>query len=336
MKNIKSIIIFILIFIFTFTIPAISKSIQPVNYPDILENVYQEYKDLDYGNNADYIPELAKVPSDLFGITLVTVDGNSYDSGDTQYKFSIQSVSKVFTLAKVMDNIGSKAIFEKIGAKATGRPFNSIIAIEDMGGSPSNPLVNAGAIATTSLISGKSKEEKWQSIISTFQQFAGNDLEVNQPVYKSESETNQRNQAIAKLLESYGKIYASPVETVDLYTRQCAVNVSAHDLGVMAATLANGGVNPITGNKVVNCSVVPHVLAVMATAGMYDESGPWLYSVGLPGKSGVGGGIIAVAPGKYGIAAFSPRLNKSGNSIKAIMAIKAITKKLKSNIFLKN
>lgn len=336
MKNIKPIIIFISIFIFTSTIPAISKNIQTVNYHDILENVYQEYKDLNNGNNADYIPELAKVPSDLFGITLVTVDGNSYDSGDTQYKFSIQSVSKVFTLAKVMDNIGPKAISEKIGAKATGRPFNSIIAIEDMGGSPSNPLVNAGAIATTSLIGGKSKEEKWQGIISTFQQFAGSELEVNQSVYKSESETNQRNQAIAKLLESYGKIYANPAETVDLYTRQCAVNVSAHDLGVMAATLANGGVNPITGNKVVNVSVLPHVLAVMATAGMYDESGPWLYSVGLPGKSGVGGGIIAVSPGKYGIAAFSPRLNKSGNSIKAIMAIKAIAKKLNSNIFLTN
>ncbi|CAG0906695.1 unnamed protein product [Cyprideis torosa] len=242
------------------------------------------------------------------------MEGNVYDIGDTDHKFSIQSVSKVFTLAMVMQELGSQAVYDTVGVNATGRLFNSIIAIEDKVDRPSNPLVNAGAIATTSLVKGNSYDEKWNKIITTFSKFAGRDLGVDQEVYESEAATNQRNRAIAMLLDSYGRIYYDPLESVDIYTKQCAIAVDSHDLAVMAATLANGGVNPVTGVKLVEEEFLPKIFSVMATAGLYDDSGKWLYFVGLPGKSGVGGGVIAVAPGKFGIAAFSPRLDPSGNS----------------------
>eukprot|EP00923_Selenidium_pygospionis_P023266 GHVN01040401.1.p1 GENE.GHVN01040401.1~~GHVN01040401.1.p1 ORF type:complete len:248 (-),score=38.39 GHVN01040401.1:108-851(-) len=241
----------------------------------------------------------------------------------------MQSVSKVYTLAAVMDKLGPIFVDEKIGTRATGRKFNSIVAIEEMQDKPSNSLVNAGAIATTSLMSGENYDEKLESILQTMRDFSGRkEITVNQAVYESEKATSQRNQAIATLLASYGRIYFDPLQSTDLYIKQCSINMNLKDLAVMGATLANNGVNPITKKQVVKSEVIPHVLAVMATAGMYDDSGSWLFRVGLPAKSGVGGGIVAVMPGKLAIAAFSPRLNDVGNSVRGEKAIQLVANQL--------
>lgn len=299
-----------------------------------VKEAHAKYRGLKEGKNADYIPALAKVDSNLYGIVVVGVDGKVSKAGDTDAQFSIQSISKVFTLARVIEESGAKTIQDKVGVDATGQVFNSIVAIEQQKGEEINPFVNPGAIATVSLVKGKTAEEKWKRILETHEQFAGRALQVNEPVYKSESETNQRNQAIAKLLEAYERIYFDPAQTTDIYTRQCSINVSAQDLATMAATLANGGRNPVTKKQVVKPETVAHVLAVMATAGLYDDSGIWLYNVGLPAKSGVGGGLIAVAPGRFGIAVFSPPLDEAGNSVRAQRAITDIVKKLHANPYL--
>jgi glutaminase len=296
-----------------------------------VDAAHAKYLTLDEGKNADYIPALAKVDSKLFGIALVTVDGKVVKKGDVTAPFSIQSISKVFTLASVIQTAGADAVLEKIGVDATGQVFNSIVAIELMKGKEMNPFVNPGAIAATSLVEGKTPEEKWARIIGIHEAFAGRKLEVNQEVYKSESDTNERNRAIAMLMHAYDRLYYDPIISTDLYTRQCSISVTASDLAVMAATLANGGKNPITGKQVIDPENVQRVLAVMATAGLYDDSGIWLYRVGLPAKSGVGGGIIAVAPGRFGIAVFSPPLDAAGNSVRAQKAIRDISVALHAN-----
>ncbi len=306
----------------------------PDLYQTVVDQAYTKYKDLKEGKNADYIPALAQVPSDLFGVSLVTVDGKVHEKGDVTSMVSIQSISKVFTLARVVEDDGAKSIQDKVGVDATGEVFNSITAIERMRGKEINPCVNPGAIATTSLVRGKTYEEKWNAIIGIHNDFAGRQLQVNQPVYESEAATNQRNQAIAQLLFAYERMYWDPAKSTDLYTKQCAINVGAHDLGVMAATLANGGVNPVTKKRVVSPETVEHVLAVMATAGLYDDSGIWLYNTGLPGKSGVGGGLIAVCPGKFGIAVVSPPLDAAGNSVKGQRVIYDVIGQLKANPYL--
>ncbi len=303
-------------------------------YQRVVDAAYARYKNLQEGKNADYIPALAKVPSDLFGIALVTPDGKVYTAGDIGSEVSIQSVSKVFTMAKVMQDSGTKAIENNMGVDATGEVFNSIVAIEQYKGKEMNPLVNPGAIATTSMIAGANADDIWKQIIGTLNDFAGRQLQVNQEVYKSEAETNQRNQAIAALMFAYGRITTDWARATDLYTRQCAVNVNARDLAVMAATLANGGVNPITKRQVVKAELVPNILAVMATAGLYDDSGKWLFATGLPAKSGVGGGLIAVSPGKFGIAVVSPPLDSAGNSVKGQKAIAAISAALGGNPYI--
>ncbi len=287
-----------------------------------------KYKDLKEGKNADYIPALAKVPSNLFGIAVVTVDGQVYATGDVAQLFSIQSISKVFTMANVMQEAGERQIEDTVGVDATGDVFNSICAVEKFKGHEMNALVNPGAIATTSMVKGANADEVWAKIIGTYSNFAGRPLDVNQEVYKSESDTNQRNQAIAMLMHAYGLIKENPGQATDLYTRQCSVNVNTKDLAVMAATLANGGTNPVTKKKIVDSSHVSGILSVMATAGLYDDSGKWLFHTGLPAKSGVGGGIIAVSPGKFGIAAFSPPLDAAGNSVRAQKAIADISNAL--------
>ena len=296
-----------------------------------VDAAWAKYRALDEGKNADYIPALAKVDPRLFGIALVTVDGKVFKKGDVASPFSIQSISKVFTLASALETAGDEAVLEKVGVDATGQVFNSIVAIEQHRGQEMNPFVNPGAIATTSLVAGKTPEEKWARIIGIHEAFAGRKLEVNQEVYRSESDTNERNRAIAVLMHAYGRLYDDPLVTTDLYTRQCSISVTASDLATMAATLANGGKNPITGKQVIAQAHVQRVLAVMATAGLYDDSGIWLYRVGLPAKSGVGGGIIAVAPGRYGIAVFSPRLDAAGNSVRAQKVIRDIAIALRGN-----
>ncbi|MBL7940110.1 MAG: glutaminase A [Flavobacteriales bacterium] len=303
------------------------------DYQSLVNEAYAKHKDLKEGKNADYIPALAQVPSDLFGVGLVTTDGKTFTSGDITSMVSIQSISKVFALARVIDEQGADAIEQKVGVDATGEVFNSITAVERMRGKEINSCVNPGAIATTSLVKGGTYEEKWANIINTHSDFAGRQLEVNVPVYDSEAATNQRNQAIAHLLFAYERMYWDPVKSTDLYTKQCAINVSAKDLAMMAATLANGGTNPVTGKVVVSPNSVEHTLAVMATAGLYDDSGIWLYHVGLPGKSGVGGGIIAVCPGKFGIGVVAPPLDAAGNSVKGQKVVRDLVDKLNANLY---
>jgi glutaminase len=304
------------------------------NIEAALNDAYTKYKDLKEGKNADYIPELAKVPSEQFAIVIVTADGQVYSKGDIDALYSIQSISTVITLAKNIDDFGAKAIQDKIGVDPTGQKFNSAIIVEERKGKEINPLVNAGAIASTSMIKGSNYEEKWNTIMQIHNDFAGRQLAVNDPVYKSEAATNQHNQALASLMNSFERMYFDPAQSVDIYTKQCAIKVNTKDLAEMAATFANGGTNPVTKKKVVSPEAVAHTLPVMATCGLYDDSGIWFYNVGVPAKSGVGGGIIAVIPGQYGIAAFSPRLDEAGNSVRAQKAITDIVNKLNLNPFL--
>lgn len=307
---------------------------EPVKQAEVeaaLNAAYTKYKSLQEGANADYIPALAKVDPNIYGIALVTPEGKIYTAGDIKSEVSIQSISKVFTMALVLDEKGPESIFNNMGVDATGQVFNSIIAVEQYKGEQMNPLVNAGAITATSMVSGNSREEIWSKILNYYNAFAGRELTVNQEVFESEAATNQRNQAIAELMYAYGRIKDNPDQATDIYTEQCSVNVNARDLATMAATLANGGRNPVTGKQVMKQENVAEVLAVMATAGLYDDSGQWLYLTGLPAKSGVGGGIIAVSPGRFGIAVISPPVDAAGNSVRAQKAITDISNALGGN-----
>jgi glutaminase len=296
-----------------------------------LNTAFTKYQNIQEGANADYIPALAKVDPTIYGIALVTTDGKVYTKGDVSTAVSMQSISKVFTMARVIDDQGPDAIVSNMGVDATGQVFNSIVAVEQYKGAEMNPLVNPGAIAATSMVQGANYDAIWQKILGTYSDFTGRKLTVLEDVYKSEAATNQRNQAIGRLMFAYGHIKANPDQATDIYTRQCSVGVNARDLGIMAATLANGGMNPVTHKQVMKTQNVPAVLAVMATAGLYDDSGKWLYKTGLPAKSGVGGGIIAVSPGKFGIAVISPPLDKAGNSVRAQKAIADISNALGGN-----
>jgi glutaminase len=302
-----------------------------------VDAAYAKFRNLQEGKNADYIPALAKVDPNLFGIAVVTADGKVYTAGDVKTEVSIQSISKVFTMAQVIQEQGLDSVEKRIGVDATGARFNSIIAIEGVravvgSGAPEmNPLVNPGAISATSMVTGASSDAVWQKIIGFHNDAAGRQLTVQQDVYKSESDTNQRNQAIGALMLAYGYIKDNWQQAVDLYTRQCSIGVNAKDLATMAATLAFAGRNPVTGKQVMDAGKVPGVLAVMATAGLYDDSGKWLYATGLPAKSGVGGGLLAVSPGKFGIAVVSPPLDDAGNSVRAQRAITEISNALGGN-----
>jgi len=300
-----------------------------------LNETHTKFKDLREGKNADYIPALAKVDPNIYGIALVTVDGKVYTAGDIKSEVSIQSISKVFTMAQVIQEQGLESIEKRIGVDATGMRFNSIVAVEfaqkALGGPEINPLVNPGAITATSMVKGATRAEVWNSILGFYSDFAGRPLGVNQEVFKSESDTNQRNQAIGYLMYAYEFIKDKPLQATDVYTEQCSVNVNAKDLATMAGTLANGGKNPVSGKQVMKAGNVPPVLAVMATAGLYDDSGKWFYHTGLPGKSGVGGGLIAVSPGKFGIAVVSPPLDDAGNSVRAQKAIADVSNALGGN-----
>lgn len=301
------------------------------NIEKAMSEAYAKYKGLQEGANADYIPALAKVDSSIYGIALVTADGKLYTLGDIKSEVSIQSISKVFTMALVMEESGADAILNNMGVDATGQVFNSIVAVEQYKGAEMNPLVNAGAITATSMVTGSSYQQIWGKISGAYDDFAGRKLSVLDEVYKSEAATNQRNRAIASLMSAYGHIKGDFLQATDIYTKQCSVGVNAKDLATMAATLANQGKNPITGKQVIKSDNVPEILAIMATAGLYDDSGKWLYKTGLPAKSGVGGGIIAVSPGKFGIAVISPPLDAAGNSVRAQKAIEYISNALGGN-----
>jgi glutaminase len=299
----------------------------------LLTEVYDRTKLNKDGQNSQVYPALARVPSNLFGICVVGTSGNVYAVGDSDYEFTIMSVSKPFIFALVCETLGFEQVRDKVGVNATGLAFNSLAAIEQNVDGRTNPMVNSGAIATTSLVPGKNLAEKWKFIHEGLSRFAGRKLPLNEEVYASASETNFRNQSIARLLQSFGRVYMDPAEAVDLYTKQCSLNVSAKDLAVMGATLADGGLNPLTKERLVDPMICHYTLAVMATAGLYETSGDWLFDIGLPGKSGIGGGIVTVSPGKGGLGTFAPPLDKAGNSVKGQLVAKFLSQRLGMDLF---
>ena len=299
----------------------------------VVTEAYNKFRTDTSGKNADYIPFLAQVDPKLFGVSVVTTDNQVFNLGDVNYSFSIQSISKVYTLALAMEELGAEKVFQRVGSEPTGRAFNSPVAVVEMPTHTANPLVNAGAIATTSLISGSDANEKWNKILGFYSKAAGEKLTLIDEVYKSEAATNTGNKALSMLLAKYDRIYADPFESVDIYTKQCSVGVNATQLARMGATLANNGKNPATGEQVIKSEDIPFILSVMTMAGLYDSSGYWAWHVGLPSKSGVGGGIVAVAPGKGAIAVFAPRLDEAGNSVKAQKVIQYVADKLDYNVY---
>jgi glutaminase len=300
----------------------------------LVAEAYERYRSNSQGTNSDVYPALAHVPPELFGICVVGTSGAVYSAGDADVEFSIMSVAKPFVFALVCQALGPDEVRERVGVNATGLAFNELEAIERGAEGRTNPMVNPGAIATTSLVPGGTAEARWRFIHEGLSGFAGRELSLNEEIYASASETNHRNREIAGLLEGHGRLYSDPVEALDLYTRQCSLSVTAHDLAVMGATLADGGVNPITGVHVIDESPCRHTLAVMTTAGLYETSGDWIYDIGLPGKSGIGGGIVTVSPGKGGLGTFAPPLDVAGNSVRGQLVARFLSRRLGLDLFL--
>lgn len=298
-----------------------------------VHDAYEQFRSVTDGANASYYPALAQVDPDYFGIAIAGSSGELFTVGDVDIPFTIMSIAKPFVLALVLESLGAERVRELVGVNATGYAFNSVIPVERSGGRLSNPMVNAGALATTSLMPGANSHEKWHAIVDGLSRFAGRKLELHDEVFASASQTNVRNRALVNLLSSYERIYDDPIETLDLYTRQSSLAVTARDLGLMGATLANGGVHPHTRDRVVSAPVCRRVLAVMATAGLYETSGEWLYDVGLPGKSGVGGGIVTVSPGKGSLATFAPPLDSAGNSVRGQLVARYLAQRLGLDLF---
>jgi glutaminase len=305
----------------------------PEDVQALVTEVWERFRGDTDGQNSQVYPALARVERDLFGVCIVGVSGRVYPAGDYEHPFTIMSVSKPFVFALVCEALGVEAVRDKVGVNATGFPFNSLAGIERDPEGRTNPMVNSGAIATTSLVPGASLEDKWRFIHAGLSRFAARTLPLNDEVYASASATNFRNQGIARMLQSYGRIYMDPAEAVDLYTKQCSLDVSAKDLAIMGATLADGGVNPVSRERVVDASVCHYALAVMATAGLYETSGDWLFDIGLPGKSGIGGGIVTVSPGKGGLGTFAPPLDAAGNSVKGQLVAKFLSQRLGMDLF---
>ncbi|WP_376099915.1 glutaminase A [Roseomonas sp. CCTCC AB2023176] len=293
----------------------------------------ERYQAVTDGVVADYIPALGRASPDWFGVCVVGVNGAVHAVGDADRTFTIQSISKPFVFALVCQALGGREARLRIGVNATGLPFNSIMAVELNASRTVNPMVNAGALATTGLVPGNTSAAKWTFIRDGLSRFAGRRLEIDDEVYESEAATNGRNQGIARLLHAYGALVGDPDEVTDLYTRQCALNVTARDLAVMGATLADGGTNPVTGEHVVDADRCKRILAVMATAGLYEQSGDWLYETGLPGKSGVAGGLVTIAPGKGGLGTFSPPLDEAGNSVRGQLVTRFLADRMGLNLF---
>jgi len=286
------------------------------------------------GEVSQVYPALGRVPADLFGVCVVGTNGSVYAAGDVEIEFSLMSVAKPFVFALVCDAVGPDDVRHKVGVNATGRPFNALAAIEQQGDGRTNPMVNPGAISTTSLVPGGDADARWAFIVEGLSRFAGRDLAIDDEIYASATATNHRNQAIARLLEDYDRLFSDPTGALDLYTRQSCLRVTAKDLAVMGATLADAGVNPATGVRVIDAVSCRCALAVMSTAGLYETSGDWLYDVGLPGKSGIGGGIVTVSPGKGGLGTFAPPLDVAGNSVKGQLVARFLARRLGLDLFL--
>ncbi|HEX7652424.1 MAG TPA: glutaminase A, partial [Verrucomicrobiae bacterium] len=307
-----------------------SKLSSPVQ--DFLNDLYVQCSADKSGDVATYIPELAKADPDWFGICIVTANGAIYEVGDTRQEFTIQSISKPFVYGLALEDNGRTTALQRVGVEPTGDAFNSI-SLDPGTGRPRNPMINAGAIATAGLIQGKSLASRFKRIIDTFSLYAGRSLHMDQTVYESESETGHRNRAIGHMLRNFDKLTGDPNPTTELYFQQCSISVHCRDLGIMAATLANGGINPLTGKQALRGEYVESVLSVMGTCGMYDYAGEWLYSVGIPAKSGVAGGVLAVLPGQLGIGVFSPKLDVHGNSVRGIKVCQELSRRLDLHLF---
>jgi glutaminase len=307
-----------------------SKLVSPIQ--DFLEELHHKCAANDDGQVATYIPELAKAAPDWFGICIVTANGSVYEIGDTRQEFTIQSISKPFVYGLALEDNGRETTLERVGVEPTGDAFNSI-SLDPGTGRPRNPMINAGAIATAGLIAGKNPNSRFKRILETFSLFAGRELGLDETVYRSESETGHRNRAIGYMLRNFDKLTGDPTPTTEIYFKQCSISVNCRDLAVMAATLANRGINPLTGKQALRGEYVESVLSVMGTCGMYDYSGEWIYNVGLPAKSGVAGGVLAVLPGQIGIGVFSPRLDAHGNSVRGIRVCQELSRRLDLHLF---
>ena len=311
-----------------------SNNISISQIKEVVQQAYEQVKTNTDGNNADYIPFLANINKDLFGISVCLLNGETITVGDTDYSFGIESVSKVHTAILVLQQYGAEEVLEMIGADATGLPFNSIFALLLETDHPSTPLVNAGAIAACSMVLPKGKaDEKWNAIYNNITDLCGSAPHLLDELYKSESETNFNNRSIAWLLKNFNRIYDDPPMALDLYTRQCSLGVTSTQLAITAATIANSGLNPVTKKQVFNSELAAPITSLIATVGFYERTGDWMYKSGIPAKTGVGGGVMGIMPGIMGIAAFAPPIDKAGNSVKAQLAIKYIMNKLGLNVF---
>lgn len=310
------------------------KKISISQIKDAAQEAFDLYKTNTDGKNADYIPYLANINKNLFGISICLLNGQSIQLGDTEYKFGIESVSKVHTAILVLRQYGAQQLLEKIGAVATGLPFNSIFAILLENDHPSTPLVNAGAIAACSMVKPiADPENKWKAIVDNITDLCGSAPQLIDELYKSESETNFNNRSITWLLKNYNRIYDDPTMSLDLYTRQCSLGITATQLSICGATIANNGTNPVTRKQIFDTALSPKITSLIATVGFYEHTGDWLYTSGIPAKTGVGGGVMGTLPGLFGIAAFAPPIDNAGNSVKAQLAIKHIMNKLGLSVF---
>ncbi len=300
----------------------------------LIDEAYEKFKDDKTGKNADYIPYLARVDSKLFGIAACMPDGEIIAVGDCDYIFGVESVSKVMTAILILEQYGADTILHMIGADATGMPFNSVMAILLEKNHPTTPLVNAGAISAVSMVRpvGNS-DDKWKAIVDNIERLCGEKPRLIEELYKSESVSNFNNRAIAWLLKHYNRIYDDPDMSLDLYTRQCSLGITAKQLAICGATIANGGVNPVTEERVFEKRLAPKITAMLAAVGFYEHTGDWMFTSGLPAKTGVGGGIMGVLPGRFGIAAFAPPLDGSGNSVKAQKALRYIMNRLETGVY---
>jgi glutaminase len=299
----------------------------------LVAEAHERYRANTEGATSDVYPALGRAPGQLFGICVAGIGGNTYTAGHAEAEFTIMSVAKPFLYALICQQLGREELRSLIGVNATGLPFNSLAAVERSGDGRTNPMVNPGAIAVTSLVPGENIEEKWHFIHDGLSRFAGRELALDDEIYRSASQTNHRNQSLARLLQSYDRLYSDPTEALDLYTRQSCLNVTARDLALMGATLANGGVNPLTHERAADAESCHCTLAVMTTAGLYETSGDWLYDIGLPGKSGIGGGIVTVSAGKGGLGTFAPLLDSAGNSVKGQLVAAFLSRRLGLDLF---
>ena len=310
------------------------KKISISQIKDAAQEAFDLFKTNTDGKNADYIPYLANINKNLFGISICLLNGQTIQLGDTEYKFGIESVSKVHTAILVLRQYGAQQLLEKIGADATGLPFNSIFAILLENDHPSTPLVNAGAIAACSMVKPiADPENKWKAIVDNITDLCGSAPQLIDELYKSESETNFNNRSITWLLKNYNRIYDDPTMSLDLYTRQCSLGITATQLSICGATIANNGTNPVTRKQIFDTALSPKITSLIATVGFYEHTGDWLYTSGIPAKTGVGGGVMGTLPGLFGIAAFAPPIDNAGNSVKAQLAIKHIMNKLGLSVF---